>query len=651
MREEDLYELATDELNSRNRKADLWARACALATDDVDEARYLYTNLRVEELAIEHEVDLTQANAAFTQELQEPDLTLALASPEGNTSSQRIPDNDDESNLTPAQLALKRVNDSMGGDSTNQLPTGLSLQDDPASAGAQSSADKSGNAKADDELELSLDESVLVTPDGKDTKANPESDSNSSGMVLGDLTSDNNAVGDNTIHIDADSSVLDIDAVKSELPGKTEKTDPDSANAIVTDQLRPEEVTLADSNAFFSDDKNSVSEGSKSTAADKASQASGIAPDNSTGDDSITPDAPAIAGTGASGNKEDLLGDFSADLRNAAQAEQAKKSNSFADESLAALMSLESPETSPASSAIETTQPASSNNDKSLPDTSSDADISTVESPESSESAGIEPAAKPGTTDTFNESDFENFSQAGTDAMVPGVRNSAKPSLRQKDTDDETAGEITELIGSGLQPAQEPAAAGLATALSAEQEVNGRAQDLTIADNAEDTDQTNVAAMQDADSARAREFAIYQHASGVVSAVPKGGNLKAMLFTLPWLVSRRLWGHSLVYLLLVLVLLMAVITTATIVSNQWPNVDMLDMGAAVAFVLLTVVGLFYLPYRLANSWQEEKIASKGYEYQSDQLAGTVAGAEQSYLLSAKNRVDTIERTDDLAEAA
>ena len=54
MQEEELYKLATDELNSRNRKADLWARACALATDDVDEARYLYTNLRVEELAIEH---------------------------------------------------------------------------------------------------------------------------------------------------------------------------------------------------------------------------------------------------------------------------------------------------------------------------------------------------------------------------------------------------------------------------------------------------------------------------------------------------------------------------------------------------------------------------------------------------------------------
>ena len=103
MREEDLYELATDELNSRSRKADLWARACALATDDVDEARYLYTNLRVEELAIDHNVDLTQANRIPPQELsslqtdmgETPDNTASLSPEHAETLSQRIPDSDD----------------------------------------------------------------------------------------------------------------------------------------------------------------------------------------------------------------------------------------------------------------------------------------------------------------------------------------------------------------------------------------------------------------------------------------------------------------------------------------------------------------------------------------------------------------------------
>lgn len=55
MIDEELYQLAADELNSDRRKASIWARACALASDDHDEARYLYTNLRVEELIAERE--------------------------------------------------------------------------------------------------------------------------------------------------------------------------------------------------------------------------------------------------------------------------------------------------------------------------------------------------------------------------------------------------------------------------------------------------------------------------------------------------------------------------------------------------------------------------------------------------------------------
>jgi len=50
MIDDDLYKIATDELNSDARKPDVWARACALASDDHDEARFLYTNLRVEEM-------------------------------------------------------------------------------------------------------------------------------------------------------------------------------------------------------------------------------------------------------------------------------------------------------------------------------------------------------------------------------------------------------------------------------------------------------------------------------------------------------------------------------------------------------------------------------------------------------------------------
>lgn len=81
MNEEDLYNIAKDELNSRNRKPELWARACALATDDVDEARYLYTNLRVDELARENNVNLdaVQAEPVELSMLDTVDLTASRA--------------------------------------------------------------------------------------------------------------------------------------------------------------------------------------------------------------------------------------------------------------------------------------------------------------------------------------------------------------------------------------------------------------------------------------------------------------------------------------------------------------------------------------------------------------------------------------------
>jgi hypothetical protein len=78
MIDEELYQQAADELNSDRRRAHIWARACALSKDDHDEARYLYTNLRVEELIAERDsgsgstVDDTNAedlNATLAMEL------------------------------------------------------------------------------------------------------------------------------------------------------------------------------------------------------------------------------------------------------------------------------------------------------------------------------------------------------------------------------------------------------------------------------------------------------------------------------------------------------------------------------------------------------------------------------------------------------
>lgn len=85
MIDEELYKLASLELNSDKRRPDLWARAVALASDDHDEARYLYTNLRVEEMLDERRNSNPQSAVAF----DEPALEIV---PDAGHSATGVPE-------------------------------------------------------------------------------------------------------------------------------------------------------------------------------------------------------------------------------------------------------------------------------------------------------------------------------------------------------------------------------------------------------------------------------------------------------------------------------------------------------------------------------------------------------------------------------
>jgi hypothetical protein len=108
MIDEKLYQLATDELNSDKRKPDIWARACALASNDHDEARYLYTNLRVEQMITEQakkDEELVRGGGL-------PDATLNL--------------DDDTEELPPGSspVEISTITESTENDSTlNQDPS------------------------------------------------------------------------------------------------------------------------------------------------------------------------------------------------------------------------------------------------------------------------------------------------------------------------------------------------------------------------------------------------------------------------------------------------------------------------------------------------------------------------------------------------
>ncbi|PID62310.1 MAG: hypothetical protein CSB44_04245 [Gammaproteobacteria bacterium] len=94
MIDEELYQEATEELDTNRRRPHLWARACALANDDHDEARYLYTNLRVEEM-LQERTRIEKQKVVGTTTPDEP----ALA-PSGHTSDTAVDDTENSTDST-----------------------------------------------------------------------------------------------------------------------------------------------------------------------------------------------------------------------------------------------------------------------------------------------------------------------------------------------------------------------------------------------------------------------------------------------------------------------------------------------------------------------------------------------------------------------
>ena len=108
MIDEDLYQQAADELNTDQRRPHLWARACALASDDHDEARFLYTNLRVEELIAERE---TSGSSMSNNITEEADATLGLAPLDETLANAALTDEEIPSSVsTPSGIDRPEAN-------------------------------------------------------------------------------------------------------------------------------------------------------------------------------------------------------------------------------------------------------------------------------------------------------------------------------------------------------------------------------------------------------------------------------------------------------------------------------------------------------------------------------------------------------------
>lgn len=164
MIDEQLYQQATDELNSERRRPHLWARACALANDDHDEARYLYTNLRVEELLAERARSGPSDSAGIAPEEKSEALSLEPIAQQAEDQPfgiqlDSLDDTLEESDAAEAAMSSSRAG---VGHSTDD---GFDLEahvDDAASGDGLSSERSLMNMSLDNEASLDLNPEELA---------------------------------------------------------------------------------------------------------------------------------------------------------------------------------------------------------------------------------------------------------------------------------------------------------------------------------------------------------------------------------------------------------------------------------------------------------------------------------------------------------
>lgn len=108
-----------------------------------------------------------------------------------------------------------------------------------------------------------------------------------------------------------------------------------------------------------------------------------------------------------------------------------------------------------------------------------------------------------------------------------------------------------------------------------------------------------------------RTYQVFTHDDGRARAVKQGVNWPALLFTIPWLFVKRLWGTLLVYLLMLVVLsLTAIALLREYQANGGLETPMALFAGGCG--LLALAGLLYLPWRHGNRWVARKLSRKGY---------------------------------------
>ena len=556
MIDEELYQFATDELNSDRRNSELWNRACALARDDHDEARYLYTNIRVEELLEQH--------------AEGKPLPLMPGSSKSTTASSAS-----ARNANKAHLPKGLENDV-------SLDFDASVLDDSPSSDAVSSSNRAFGAnfeaanlndgeKAQDSL---IPKDVPSTPD--DLSANDFS-----------LADDKNGAEDKPTSVRGTSKTLELDnsptdfdvnaaaAMNESTPVEPAKETNDYLNLDALPSVDPEISSLA---ASATQSLNEESPRAFDENLDKQ--------DTAAFDETLDLDTPP--------SLDDPLDDDARELIDKLNHQDA--GNLPVD-----------PTTADRPVMDQTVDTASANN---MASADSDDAMAFLDGTTNSAQAA----------DTYADSPeiYADSPEINDQIAAINERNALREDLeRQADTWLPTEQQSQAAVAAQHHDAaishdySAPGAGAAPAALThhgGDDYGYGNA-DLTI-ESVSAEDEREFEALL---SGRGSLYRVFSRGPDDTRAVRRGMSWTAMLFTFPWLLVKRMPGTALVYALLWI----AVVCGLVVSGIHWLDAN---TGAAntlalwpLAFAVLAVLGLVILPLFLANRWHASSLMGRGYE--------------------------------------
>ncbi len=623
MIDEELYQFASDELNSDRRNQELWNRACALARDDHDEARFLYKNLRVEELL----------------ELQ------ANGEPLPFIPSSQSNDNTEADTAEPEPASGQESGTSLDFEPTETIK--------PYFAGEKSAGSKPGESDqkkaSDHDADGSIDFDVFdAGTSDKGLGANEVVQSTNRGFTDSNSDSAEDLSEDFLLELDASalSKALEAEEEAAEEDPKPGATQPAMDLGKTPPSALPDGFSSASTSG--SEGYSAIDPEISSLAAMASERIRKRAEQDA--EDNAAEDEPAT--NAVDKPFEDVKPYTFEDEANAFEATLTADGSlpSDADEDSDSAPDAGPDDTQLPESGFLTSFPdadltiesdqAESNQTEKAKFTTQDTSGQTLDNTELDLTGQVHTHHEPDASNSDDMAFLDNTLQPtqpvvydDLDSVIPEKDSLTEDLERQADTWLPTDVPAADAIDNALPVL--PATASQLKAPSAQTPVStdysaagAGAIDAIKPGSGAELGPSSLRGEETASSlldGRGAVFRVFRNSKDT-RAVKDGLSWAAMFFTLPWLLVKRLPGTALMYLIL-----WAVLATGLLITGiQWLDAPTAAAGNAalwpIGFAALAVVGTLLVPLFLANRWYAQALSNRGYREVAKVRAVNARGA-------------------------